>query len=161
MRELSESFEPNGWLLSATVSTDPIAVDAGYDVKQLNRYLDWISLTAYDYNIKYNDTDYHTQPIAPISTSDDSNIKSSVQYWIQKGASPGKLVLGMPTFGQSHTLKDPELNGLHAPTISLGRAGEHTNIPGTLAYYEICNNTKHNGYILIAMNAMMQTVCRF
>lgn len=142
VRELSEAFEPNGWLLSATVSTDPVAVDAGYDVKQLNRYLDWISLTAYDY---HSNNDDQTQPMAPISSSDNLNIKSSVQYWIRKGASAEKLVLGMPTYGQSHTLIDPEQNGLHAPRKTLGRSGEHTGIPGTLAYYEICNNTKHNG----------------
>lgn len=146
VRELTEAFEPNGWLLSASVSTDPIAVDAGYDVKQLNRYLDWISLTAYDYHSRY---DGQTQPIAPISTSDGLNIKSSVEYWIRKGASPEKLVLGMPTYGQSHTLSEPEQNGLHAPSIGLGRPGAHTGIPGTLAYYEICNNTKNNGYINI------------
>lgn len=143
VRELSEAFDPNGWLLSATVSTDPVAVDAGYDVKQLNRYLDWISLTAYDYYNRYGD---ETHPLAPISTENDLNIKSSVQYWIRKGASPEKLVLGMPTFGQSHTLSDPEQNGLYAPTKTLGRAGAFSGIPGTLAYYEICNNTKHNKY---------------
>lgn len=157
VRELAEAFEPNGWLLSASVSTDPVAVDAGYDVKQLNRYLDWISLTAYDYNTRY---DGQTQPIAPISTSNDLNIKSSVEYWIRKGASAAKLVLGMPTYGQSYTLVDPEQNGLYAPSKTLGHAGEHTNLPGTLAYYEICNNTKHNGYAF-THPPLMRTVCKY
>lgn len=95
VRELSEAFEPNEWLLSATVSADQKAVDAGYDVPQLNRYLNWISLMTYDYHGSF---DGQTGHLAPISSSDNKNIETTVEYWIKKGAAPGKLVLGKMLF---------------------------------------------------------------
>lgn len=144
--DLSKAFRPNGWLLSASVSANPAGIDANYDVPQFNRYLDWISLMTYDYFSSY---DGQTEHIGPLYTSNNYNIDSTVKYWIKKGIPSNKIVLGISSAGLSFTLKNPENHGLGAPTCGAGNPGSLTYIPGSLSYYEICNNTKHNGWTVV------------
>lgn len=144
--DLSKAFKPNGWLLSATVSADPSAVDASYDVPQLMDHFDWISLMTYDY---YNSYGGQTEHIAPLYATNNLNIDATVKYWIKKGVPPHNLIVGISTAGLSFTLKNPKNNGLYAPSSGPGETGTGTNIPGSLAYYEICNKTKQNGWTVV------------
>lgn len=61
----------------------------------------------------------------------------AIRYWLQKGATKDKLVMGMPLYGQSFTLNDPAVNGLNAPARTGGTAGPFTRARGFLAYYEV------------------------
>lgn len=45
--------------------------------------------------------------------------------------------MGMPFYGQSFTLADPNKHGLNAPATGPGEAGEQTRAAGFLAYYEV------------------------
>ena len=63
--------------------------------------------------------------------------KSAIEYWITKGASPRKIVMGMPLYGQSFTLSDPSNTGLNSPISGPGQAGTQTRAAGFLAYYEV------------------------
>lgn len=90
-----------------------------------------------------------TRHHSPLYASDNLNIDFSVKHWIQKGAHPRKLILGIPSFGHSFTLTDPENHGLNASTSGPGVAGGWTKIPGTLAFYEICYETKCNEWTVV------------
>lgn len=68
------------------------------------------------------------------------NVNYTVKYWIEKGAPPNKLVLGMPSYGRSFTLAIPSNHGTNAPTYGAGEAGQYTRAAGFLSYYEICEN---------------------
>ena len=70
----------------------------------------------------------------------------SIKYWMQKGASAKKLIMGMPLYGQSFTLSSASVNGLNAPALSAGQAGAFTRQPGFLAYYEICDKIKNEDW---------------
>lgn len=61
----------------------------------------------------------------------------SINYWIEKGANPKKLVMGVPLYGQSFSLAERNEHGLNAPTYGGGEAGEATRARGFLAYYEV------------------------
>lgn len=60
-----------------------------------------------------------------------------MNYWIEKGAPPKKIVMGVPLYGQAFQLSDPKNNGLNAKSPGPGTAGEYTRAAGFLAYYEV------------------------
>lgn len=65
----------------------------------------------------------------------------SVNYWISKGASPEKLILGVPFYGQSFSLEENAGSGLGAPSYAGGEAGDETRARGFLSFYEVSDNT--------------------
>lgn len=146
IKDLSAAFKPRAWLLSAAVSASQKVIDSGYDVPQLAQHLDWISLMTYDYHGNFDGRTGHN---APLYANDNFNTDFTVNYWIQKGAPSKKLVLGMPTYGQSFTLADANQHGLNAPSKGAGEAGPITKAAGSLAYYEICAKTKQNGWTVV------------
>lgn len=118
IKELSEAFKPRGWLLSAAVSANPTNTDAGHDVPQLAQYLDWISLMTYAYYDNFNGLTRHHSPLYAF---DNLNVDFTVKYWIQKGAHPRKLIMGIPSYGQSMTLTDSTNHGLNVSTSGPGQ----------------------------------------
>lgn len=145
-KELSESFKPEGLLVTAAVSANPTTSDQAYDIPTMSKYLDFINLMSYDYHGQW---DHKTGHNAPFEASDNFNVKASVDYWLQKGTAPEKLILGLPTYGQSFTLSNPQNNGFDAPASGGGQAGQYTKAAGTLAYYEICEKTKKEGWKVV------------
>nr|CAD7569858.1 unnamed protein product [Timema californicum] len=131
VQELSTSFKPLGLLLSSAVSPSKVVIDSGYDVPALSQYFDWISVMTYDFHGHWDKQTGHN---------------FSINYWIQQGANPKKIIMGMPLYGQSFSLTDPKDTGLNAKTAGPGEAGEFTRAGGFLAYYEICDNVKSKGW---------------
>ncbi|XP_025836304.1 probable chitinase 10 [Agrilus planipennis] len=151
VRELKEAFSPKNFLLSSAVSPSSQIIDVAYDVPELSKYLDWIGIMNYDYHGQWDKVTGH---VSPMYVSEDDaditfNTNYSVNYWIEQGADRRKLILGMPTYGQSFTLSDPSQNSLNAPSAGGGEAGEHTRAMGFLAYYEICNNILKRGWNVV------------
>lgn len=68
-----------------------------------------------------------------------------MDFWVQKGADPRKLVMGISFYGQTFTLVNPAQSGLNAPVATGGEPGEFTTQRGMMAYFEIC---KKGGYTL-------------
>lgn len=69
----------------------------------------------------------------------------SLNYWIEKGAAPSKLVMGMPLYGQSFSLADAGHRELNAKTYGPGEAGEFTRAGGFLAFYEVKDQLNNYG----------------
>lgn len=142
--DLSKAFKPNQWLLSTTVLARPNGADATYDIPQLMQNFDWVSLQ-FDFYSSYGG---RTEHIAPLYGTNNVNINSTVQYWIGKGVPSENLILGISAAGLSFTLENPNNHGLNAPSSHAGNEGPFTSVPGTMAYYEICNNTQ-NGWNVV------------
>lgn len=169
VRELSEAFRPRGLLLSSAVSPSKTVIDAGYDVPTLAKYFDWIAVMCYDYHGQWDKKTGHVAPLYhhPEDEVDFFNTvrkyisilkkikiypclqEFTMRYWIQLGAPPSKLVMGMPLYGQSFTLADPKNNGLNAKAPGPGQAGEFTRAAGFLAYYEICDRILNKGWTVV------------
>ncbi|XP_013783368.1 probable chitinase 10 [Limulus polyphemus] len=144
--ELRQAFdqEQSPLLLTAAVSGTKCIIDDAYEVSTLSADLDFINIMAYDYHGSWEN---HTGHVAPLYPQDgdpntDFNAKSSLEYWVEKGAPKHKLVLGTPFYGRSFTLSDPNNNGIRAPVIGGGIAGPLTKEVGMLAYYEVCKKIK-------------------
>ncbi|XP_007186068.2 chitinase-3-like protein 1, partial [Balaenoptera acutorostrata] len=129
-------------LLSAAVSAGKIAIDRGYDIAQISRHLDFISLLTYDFRGAWRQTIAHHSPLfrGQEDTSSDrfSNADYAVSYVLRLGAQANKLVMGIPTFGRSFTLASSKTD-VGTPTSGPGIPGWFTKEKGTLAYYEICD----------------------
>lgn len=61
----------------------------------------------------------------------------TIKHYVEAGAELGKLVLGIPTYGRSYTLYNPEANEIGAPADGPGDMGDATRENGYLAYYEV------------------------
>ncbi|KAG5679148.1 hypothetical protein PVAND_008739 [Polypedilum vanderplanki] len=135
-------------LLTMAVPAGFEYIDKGYDVPKLNKYLDWFNLLSYDYHSAYEPAVNHHAPLYPIeeeneySFDNDLNINATINYYIKSGADRDKLVLGIPTYGRSYTLFNPESNEIGAPADGPGDQGDATREKGYLAYYEICQSLK-------------------
>lgn len=138
--ELSEAFKPKGLLLSSAVSPSKKVIDAGYDVVAMSAYMDWIAVMTYDYHGQWDKKTGHVAPMYehPDDFDKTFNANFTLNYWIEKGADPRKLVMGMPMYGQSFSLADNNDHGLNARTYGGGEAGEYTRARGFLSYYEVC-----------------------
>lgn len=146
VKELSEAFKPNGWLLSSVVSSNQRIIDSAYDIPNLSQHLDWFALETYTY---HTSADKKTGHAAPLYAADNLSIDHTVRYFIQKGAPSRKLVMGIKSTGQSFTLENSEQHGLYAPSRGPGLAGPIANIPGELAHYEICKKIKNEGWTTV------------
>lgn len=149
LKELREAFEAEAQelkkprlLLSAAVPVGPDNIRGGYDVPAIASYLDFINLMAYDFHGKWERETGHNAPLYAPSTDSEwrkqLSVDNAASLWVKMGAPKEKLVIGMPTYGRSFTLANPDKHGPNAPASGGGREGVYTKEGGFLAYYEIC-----------------------
>lgn len=69
-----------------------------------------------------------------------------MHYYATHGIPKDKLIVGIPTYGRTHTLANRRNNGLGAPVIGPGIEGEYTRIEGLLASYEVCDRIAKKGW---------------
>lgn len=145
-KDLSETFKERNWILSATASAKPEVADSSYDVPQLTKYLDWISLLTFDY---HTGKDRKTGHNAPLLDTDKLNVDYSINYWLKKGAPSKKLVLGIAGFGNTFNLTNPQKHDLNAPADGPGLGGNYTKTTGTVSFYEVCIHTKREKWPVV------------
>lgn len=118
IKELSEKFRPQGLLVSAALFDTKQIADTAYDIPKLSKYTDWISLKQ-DGPDDTCDADDESEENTLSEDYDYSKVEEAVDYWIDKGAAPEKLTVGIYTFGWGET--------------DLGEFLEHTEI----LFYEV------------------------
>ncbi|XP_052899745.1 mucin-5AC-like [Anopheles moucheti] len=148
-REASKTGRPR-LLLTMAVPAGIEYVEKGYDVPKLNKYLDWFNLLSYDYHSAYEPAVNHHSPLFSLEEASEYNFDSelnidySVKFYLKAGADREKLVLGIPTYGRSYTLYNPDATDIGAPADGPGEQGDATREKGYLAYYEICSSLKES-----------------
>jgi chitinase len=139
VKELKEAFISHGLILSAAVSASKKIIDLAYDVPVLARYLDFLNIMTYDYHGSWDNQTGHVSPLRNVAGVNSTlNTEWSVKYWISLGFPKEKIIMGIPTYGQSFSLSDPKNTAIGAPVYGGGKAGEYTLTAGILSYYEIC-----------------------
>jgi chitinase len=61
-----------------------------------------------------------------------------MKYLLELGASPDKLVLGVPFYGNTFILADRNLHEIGSPSNGTGLKGPYTKGNGYLGYNEVC-----------------------
>ncbi|XP_046681145.1 uncharacterized protein LOC124367957 isoform X1 [Homalodisca vitripennis] len=136
-------------LLTMAVPAGIEYIDKGYDVPKLNRYLDFMNILSYDYHSAFEPAVNHHSPLFPLEEESEYNfdaqlsIDYTVKHFLKAGADRDKLVLGIPTYGRSYTLFNPDSTDIGAPSDGPGEQGDATREKGYLAYYEICDALKN------------------
>ncbi|WP_330333962.1 glycoside hydrolase family 18 protein [Streptomyces sp. NBC_00536] len=86
--------------LTAFVPTAPAKIDAGFEVRKVMRDLDFVTLQGYDFHVSGEKT---TAQQSALYARDDFSVDGTVDAWLRRGAPAGKLVMGMPFYGQGWT----------------------------------------------------------
>ncbi|KAF2899378.1 hypothetical protein ILUMI_06797 [Ignelater luminosus] len=143
VKELRATFDKYGYLLTAAVAAAATSVDISYNVPALSKYLDFINVMTYDLHGSWEKFTGHNAPLYPSSqdvtaAAKELNVVACINAWIERGASPKKLILGIGIYGRSYTLADPNNAAIGAPAIGAGLPGPYTSEAGMLGYNEIC-----------------------
>ncbi|KAJ9601579.1 hypothetical protein L9F63_000322, partial [Diploptera punctata] len=150
-RESEKTGRPR-LLLTMAVPAGIEYIDKGYDIPKLNRYLDFMNILSYDYHSAFEPAVNHHSPLYPLEEDSEYNFDSqlsidyTISHYLKLGADRNKLVLGIPTYGRSYTLFNPLATEIGSPADGPGEQGDATREKGYLAYYEICDNLKDDGW---------------
>ncbi|NXR52004.1 CHIA chitinase, partial [Hippolais icterina] len=142
VKELLEAFEqeakqtnqPRLMVTAAVAGKLPI-IQAGYEIAELGKYLDYIQVMTSDFHMA---VEGFTGDNSPLHSSNALSIEYAMNYWKNNGAPAQKLLVGFPTYGKTFTLQNPSNHGIGAPVSGPGPAGRYTGNPGLLANYEVC-----------------------
>jgi len=130
-------------LLTAAVPASFEAIEAGYDVPEISKYLDFINVMTYDFHGQWEKSVGHNSPLYPLNSATGFQKRLTVDFsakeWVRQGAPKEKLIIGMPVYGRTFTLADPTQFDIGAEAVSGGDAGRYTGEAGFLSYYEICD----------------------
>ncbi|XP_029013331.2 probable chitinase 10 [Betta splendens] len=147
-QELLEAYTAEGrasgkprLIISAAVAAGKGTIDAGYDIAEMAKYVDFINVMTYDYHGSFDTVTGHNSPLykGAHDTGDNVylNTDFSMRFWRDKGAPVEKLNMGFATYGRTFQLST-QSSGVGAPTSGPAAAGAFTREAGFWSYYEIC-----------------------
>nr|XP_023030252.1 probable chitinase 2 [Leptinotarsa decemlineata] len=146
VKELKAAFRKDKLLLTAAFGAGKDTIDLGYDVEGLSVYLDFIHMMCYDYHGAW---DRKTGANAPLKSTDVLSVEYTINYMLQLGAVPSKLVLGIPLYGRTFIMENPPLaSSKRKPRLgdlseNTGFQGIYTRENGFMGYNEICMELKN------------------
>ncbi|NP_956740.1 chitinase, acidic.4 precursor [Danio rerio] len=128
-------------MLTAAVAARKGIIDAGYEIAEVSKYLDFINIMTYDFHGSWENVTGHNSPLYRDSrdTGDQIyyNTDFAMTYWRDQGAPVEKLRMGFAAYGRTFCLSSA-VNGLGAPVSGPASAGTYTREAGYWSYYEIC-----------------------
>ncbi|CAB0018164.1 unnamed protein product [Nesidiocoris tenuis] len=145
------SKEAQHMLLSAAVAAPDLIIQQSYEVGELAKYLDFVSIMSYDYHM-FSEFLPLTGPNAPLYPRDQElgymrtlNADWSANRWLELGMPRKKINVGIPTYGHSFRLTNENNNGWNAPASGFG----YTGTDGFTSYPDACKflkdrKTNHN-----------------
>nr|XP_043618621.1 class V chitinase CHIT5b-like [Erigeron canadensis] len=145
-KEAKETCKPQILLSAATYYNPVVTLDdvyRKYPVTSINKNLDWINAMCYDYRGSWDKTATGAQaalydPHSNISTS------YGLQAWIKAKIHKDKLVMGLPLYGRTWQLKDPNVYGIGAPAVDVG-----PGIEGQMPYVDVEKFNIQNNAIVV------------
>ncbi|XP_057421913.1 class V chitinase CHIT5b-like [Lotus japonicus] len=121
---------------AADVTVDGVA--RTYPVASFNQNLDFVNVMTYDLHGAWSN-----ETGAPAGLFDpDSNLSvaKGLVSWIRSGAIPAKLVMGLPLYGRTWQLRDPNLHGIGAEAVGVG-----PGLDGAMAYFQVLDFIEETG----------------
>ncbi|KAM6977589.1 acidic mammalian chitinase-like [Aplochiton taeniatus] len=129
-------------LVTAAVAAGKVTIDAGYEIAEIAKYLDFISVMTYDFHGgSFEKVTGHNSPLYQSSHDTGDliyfNTDFAMKYWRDQGVPVEKLRMGFATYGRTFQLSSAN-SGLAAQASGAAAAGPYTREAGFWSYYEIC-----------------------
>uniref|UniRef100_A0A8D0GSA1 GH18 domain-containing protein n=1 Tax=Sphenodon punctatus TaxID=8508 RepID=A0A8D0GSA1_SPHPU len=128
-------------MITAAVSAGKGTIDAGYEIAEIGKLMDFISVMTYDFHGGWDTFTGHNSPLHEGSADQGDfkyfNCEFAMKYWRDNGVPAGKLIMGFPTYGRTFRLTSSDTS-VGAPVSGAGSSGPYTREAGFWAYYEIC-----------------------
>ncbi|XP_010879406.1 chitotriosidase-1 isoform X1 [Esox lucius] len=132
-------------MLSAAVAAGKATIDAGYEIEEIAKSLDFINVMTYDFHGTWERFTGHNSPLYRGAQDQGDliyfNIDYAMTYWRDKGTPVEKLNMGFATYGRTFRLSSSDTR-VGAPANGPASAGPYTREAGFWAYYEICTFVK-------------------
>lgn len=133
VKELKDELKPHNLLLTSAIGASKKVIDEAYNVRELSKYLDFLHIMCYDYGGSW---DKRITANAPLHSEDDLNVETTIKHLIKLGASPSKIVMGVPFYGRTFITN---LDGNYGDaSVDTAFQGPFTRENGFLGYNEIC-----------------------
>ncbi|KEH32176.1 putative glycoside hydrolase family 18, catalytic domain, glycoside hydrolase superfamily [Medicago truncatula] len=109
-----------------------------YPVDSINKNLDWVNVMSYD--LLGSGSNVTGAPSGMFDSKSNVSVVSGLFSWIRGGVAPEKIVMGMPLYGKSWKLQDPNVHGIGAPNVGPG-----PGVDGGMAYFQVVDFNKQMG----------------
>ncbi|CAF4869454.1 unnamed protein product [Rotaria sp. Silwood1] len=145
-------------LLTCATAAARHRIEAGYEVEEVCKYFDFVSVMTYDYHGSWDGKTGHNSPLYGMRNERKKfrewNINSSMHVWVELGCPKEKLNIGLSAYGRafslfgetgmSHGKPETKKKSSIGMKASAAEAGRYTREAGVLAYYEICELIQNN-----------------
>lgn len=146
LREIRMEFirEKRPYILTIAAAAPETIVSISYDIDQVNQYVDFVNIMTYDYHFysKYTPFTGFNSPLYSRSTEQmymaTLNINYTIHMYIDKGLDRNKIVVGIPTYGHTYTLVNPNNTRVGSPASGFGSLGGS----GFVNYPDVCTFLK-------------------
>ncbi|KAF2317074.1 hypothetical protein GH714_011536 [Hevea brasiliensis] len=90
-----------------------------YPTDAICKYVDFLNVMCFDYHGKWN-TSVTAEHALLYDKSTNISTSYGISSWIEAGVPAEKLVMGLPLYGRTWQLLDPEVHGIGAPAVGVG-----------------------------------------
>jgi len=144
VQEMSSALHEQGLILTAATSPDPKKAENAYDIPKVFAAMDFVNVMDYDYHGAWdnftgvNTPLYHRkEETEPDHPGHYFNVNDTLNWYIDQGAPPEKINLGIAAYGRGFTLDNSTQNGLYCPAYEPLPGGPTTREPGMVSYVEV------------------------
>lgn len=152
LKELRSAFDQKKdkkMILSAAVAATKYIASKSYDIPALNELLDFVNIMTYDYFGPWTYVVGHNAPLfhrkQAAFENADLSVNASITQWITAGMDARKILMGIPMYGRTFTLRNASDHEPFALSDGEGIQGNVSQIRGTLSYYEACQLEQEEG----------------
>ncbi|ODM94562.1 putative chitinase 2 [Orchesella cincta] len=146
LKELREAFG-NNTFLALTVTGDRHVAEPAYNVGQIDKFVDQFNVRPMDFSGAWTKDQLAYHHAALRDKEGYRSVEDTIQFYLDGGAKPEKIVLGIPFYGRTFLLREEppstgdvmNTSGLEKP-ISSGFSGNWLSDTLFAGYHEICHN---------------------
>ncbi|KAF6171243.1 hypothetical protein GIB67_036911 [Kingdonia uniflora] len=122
-----------------------------YPGEAMGKYVDFISPMCFDYHGGW-DVTVTGEPALLYDSKSNISTNYGIESWIKVGVPPYKIVMGLPLYGRTWQLKDPNFHGIGAPAVATG-----PGINGQLDYSDLVTFNAMNKATVVYDNKTVST----